>query len=168
MTQIQVGILIISDRSFSGERTDGTTPLLSQELGTKGWIIKKSGVISDDLNQITQTLENWVDNFEFDLILTSGGTGFSPRDNTPEATKKVIDREAPGFSEVMRASSIKVTPHGMLSRAVAGIRKSTLIINLPGSPTGALENFRAISSVLPHAIEQLKNQPSSEAGHRKY
>ena len=100
-----------------------------------------------------------------DVILTTGGTGFALRDVAPEATRAVIQREAPGLAEAMRAESLKKTPHAMLSRAVAGIRKRTLIVNLPGSPKGAVENLQTILPVLPHAVQLLRDDPASEASH---
>jgi molybdopterin adenylyltransferase len=167
MTQIQVGILIVSDRSFKRERADATTPLLIQEINRLGWEVKLTDLVPDEINLISEKLVEWSDRHSLDIILTSGGTGFAPRDVTPEATKLVLEKEAPGLSEAMRFNSAKATPHAMLSRAVSGIRKSTIIINLPGNPNGALENFRVISTILPHAIELLKNMPSSEAGHKQ-
>ena len=107
----------------------------------------------------------WVDIEKLDVILTTGGTGFSPRDITPEATCTVIEREAPGIAEAMRSFSLQITPHAMLSRATAGIRASTLIVNLPGSPKAAQENFQAIQMVLEHAVQLLHEDPSAEAGH---
>jgi len=101
------------------------------------------------------------------VILTTGGTGFTPRDVTPEATKEVLDRNAPGLAEAMRAGSLTITPHAMLSCAVTGIRKQTLIINLPGSPKGALENFRIIAPVLPHAVQLLENDSGAEENHQR-
>jgi molybdopterin adenylyltransferase len=100
-----------------------------------------------------------------DVILTTGGTGFSPRDVTPEATRAVIEREAPGLAEAMRAASLKVTPHAMLSRIVTGIRKRTLILNLPGSPKGAVENLQVVIPVLSHAVQLLRDDPASESTH---
>ncbi len=115
--------------------------------------------------QISDQLIKWADLGEIQIILTTGGTGFSPRDVTPEATEEVIDRNTPGLAEAMRAGSLKTTPHAMLSRAVAGIRKKTLIINLPGSPKGAIENFRIVAPVLPHAVQLLENDDRAESGH---
>jgi len=100
-----------------------------------------------------------------DVILTTGGTGFSPRDVTPEATRAIIERDAPGLSEAMRAASLKITPHAMLSRVVTGIRKKTIIINLPGSPKGAVENLQVVMPVLPHAVQLLHEDPASESTH---
>jgi molybdenum cofactor synthesis domain-containing protein len=167
MSSIQVGILITSDRSFKGERQDLTTQILAKKIYDLGWSVNKSSIVPDEIEVIAGTIIDWVDNQNLDIILTSGGTGFSPRDVTPEATLKVIERNAPGLSEAMRSNGLAITPHAMLSRAVTGIRKSTIIINLPGSPTGALENFLVVAPVLPHAVELLKDFPSAEAHHQK-
>jgi molybdenum cofactor synthesis domain-containing protein len=110
-------------------------------------------------------LIDWSDRSELDIILTTGGTGFSPRDVTPEATRAVIERDAPGLAEAMRAASLRITPHAMLSRIVTGIRKKTLIINLPGSPKGAVENLQVILPVLSHAVQLLREDPASERTH---
>jgi molybdenum cofactor synthesis domain-containing protein len=110
-------------------------------------------------------LVEWADGDELDVILTTGGTGFSPRDVTPEATRAIIEREAPGIAEAMRAASLKITPHAMLTRIVAGIRGRTLIINLPGSPKGAVENLQIVIPVLPHAVQLLHEDPASESTH---
>ena len=115
---------------------------------------------------IRERLISWSDSDGLDLILKTGGTGFSPRDITPEATVEVIDREAPGLAEAMRAESIKITPHAMMSRARAGIRRRTLIVNLPGSPRAAVENFNVILPVIEHAVDLLSDDPGAEAGHR--
>jgi len=117
-------------------------------------------LIPDDFEQIVTTLEKWTDSLATDLILTTGGTGVSPRDITPEATDKVIDRELPGFAERMRQESLKKTPHAIISRAIAGIRRRTLIINLPGSPKGAIENLEAVWPAIPHAIAKIQGDPS--------
>jgi molybdenum cofactor synthesis domain-containing protein len=117
-------------------------------------------LIADDFEQIVSALEKWTDSLAPDLILTTGGTGVSPRDITPEATGKVIDRELPGFAERMRQESLKKTPHAIISRAIAGIRQRTLIINLPGSPKGAIENLEAVWPAIPHAIAKIQGDPS--------
>jgi molybdenum cofactor synthesis domain-containing protein len=118
------------------------------------------------LTLLQERLAAWADSDELDVILTTGGTGFSSRDVTPEATLAVVERLTPGLAEAMRAASLKVTLHAMLSRAVAGIRARTLIVNLPGSPKGALENLQVILPVLPHAVQMLHDTPDAEAGHR--
>jgi molybdenum cofactor synthesis domain-containing protein len=132
----------------------------------QGWEVVQKTVVPDDVLKIKQVLAAWADSNEMDVILTTGGTGFSPRDVTPEATLAVVDRLAPGLAEAMRAASLQVTAHAMLSRAIAGIRGRTLIVNLPGSPRGAVENLATILPVLPHAAHLLKEDPAAEAGHR--
>lgn len=162
---IRFGILTLSDRSSRGERDDASGPALARLIHAENWSIIKEMILPDDESAIRQTLIDWVDGNEFDIILTTGGTGFSPRDVTPEATRSVIEREAPGLAEAMRAASLKITPHAMLSRVVTGIRKKTLIINLPGSPKGAVENLQVIMPVLPHAVQLLQEDPGSESSH---
>ena len=125
----------------------------------------KEELLPDDESSIRERLSIWADSSEMDVILTTGGTGFAPRDVTPEATRAIIDREAPGLAEAMRAASLKVTPHAMLSRVVTGIRKKTIIVNLPGSPKGAVENLQVIIPVLPHAVQLLQDDPGSESSH---
>jgi molybdenum cofactor synthesis domain-containing protein len=134
-------------------------------IQAEGWSVVKQSLLPDDESAIRQILISWADSGEMDVILTTGGTGFSPRDVTPEATRAVIDREAPGLAEAMRAASLKVTPHAMLSRIVTGIRKKTLMVNLPGSPKGAVENLQVIIPVLPHAVQLLHEDPASESTH---
>ena len=162
---IRFGILTLSDRSASGERADASGPALAELIRAQNWSVAKQAILPDDESAIRATLIEWADSGEVDVILTTGGTGFAPRDITPEATRAVIERDAPGLAETMRAESLKKTPHAMLSRAVAGIRGHTLIINLPGSPKGALENLQTILPVLPHAVQLLTDDPGSEASH---
>lgn len=163
--QIRFGILTLSDRSSRGERADSSGPALAALIQTEGWAITKQSLLPDDESAIRDILVEWAEGGEVDVILTTGGTGFAPRDVTPEATRAVIEREAPGLAEAMRASSLKITPHAMLSRVVTGIRKRTLIVNLPGSPKGALENLQVILPVLPHAVQLLRDDPRSESSH---
>ncbi|CAG1013736.1 molybdopterin adenylyltransferase [Anaerolineales bacterium] len=162
---LRFGILTLSDRSAKGERADVSGPALADLIRAQGWSVTKQSILSDDESAIRAALTEWVDSSEVDVILTTGGTGFAPRDVTPEATRKIIQREAPGLAEAMRADSLKKTPHAMLSRAVAGIRGRTLIINLPGSPKGATENLQMILPVLPHAVQLLTDDPDSEKSH---
>lgn len=162
---LRFGILTLSDRSSRGERSDSSGPALTRLVEAEGWSVAKQSILPDDASAIRDTLISWADGAELDVIVTTGGTGFSPRDVTPEATRAVIDREAPGLAEAMRAASLKVTPHAMLSRIVTGIRKKTLIINLPGSPKGAVENLQVVIPVLPHAVQLLKEDPASESTH---
>lgn len=164
---IRFGILTLSDRSAHGEREDESGPALAHLVRARGWSVIKQAILPDDESQIRAALMEWSDDgsLDLDVILTTGGSGFAPRDVTPEATRAVIDREAPGLAESMRAASLAVTPHAMLSRIVAGIRKKTLIVNLPGSPKGAVENLLVIVPVLPHAVQLLHNDPESEKSH---
>ncbi|MFN7035406.1 MAG: molybdopterin adenylyltransferase [Bellilinea sp.] len=164
---IRVGIITISDRSSRGEREDLSGPALVNKVTNVGFQVVSTVIIPDELDQIKSCLIEWCDSENFDLILTTGGTGFAPRDVTPEATLAVLEKTAPGITEAMRAHSLKITPHAMLSRQQAGIRKKTLIINLPGSPKGAVENLEVVLPVLPHAIELLQENPSAEKGHQK-
>ena len=162
---IRFGILTLSDRSSRGERADSSGPALARLIEAQGWSVTKQSILPDDISEIREKLIDWADGAELDVILTTGGTGFSPRDVTPEATRAVIEREAPGFAEAMRAASLNITPHAMLSRVVTGIRKKTLIINLPGSPKGAVENLQVVMPVLSHAIQLLQEDPASETSH---
>ncbi len=162
---IRFGILTLSDRSASGERADESGPALAEHIRAQNWLVAKQAILPDNKSAIRTILIEWSDSGEVDVILTTGGTGFAPRDITPEATRAVIERDAPGLAETMRAESLKKTPHAMLSRAVAGIRGHTLIINLPGNPKGALENLHTILSVLPHAVQLLTDDPGSETSH---
>jgi len=162
---IRFGLLTLSDRSSRGERPDASGPALAQLIQTQGWSIARQALLPDDEAAIRTLLAEWADSGEIDVILTTGGTGFAPRDVTPEATRAVIEREAPGLAEAMRAASLKITPHAMLSRVVAGIRKRTLILNLPGSPKGAIENLQVVLPVLPHAVQLLREDPQSESSH---
>jgi molybdenum cofactor synthesis domain-containing protein len=162
---ISFGILTVSDRSANGERVDASGPALSDVVRSHGWSVKTTAIVPDELTAIKETLVSWADSNVVDVILTTGGTGFSPRDVTPEATMEVIDRLSPGIPEAMRAESLKITPHAMLTRMVAGIRGNTLIINLPGSLKGAQENFQVVTPVLEHAVKLLKEYPDSEQGH---
>lgn len=162
---IRFGILTLSDRSSRGERPDASGPALTHLIEAQGWSVVRQSLLPDDEPAIRTLLAEWADSGEMDVILTTGGTGFAPRDVTPEATRAVIEREAPGLAEAMRAASLKITPHAMLSRVAAGIRKRTLIINLPGSPKGAVENLQVVLSVLPHAVQLLREDPQSESSH---
>jgi molybdopterin adenylyltransferase len=164
---IRIGILTISDRSSRGERPDASGPVIRQFVEERlAAQVARVAVIPDDGAQIRETLAAWCDQGDLDLLFTTGGTGFAPRDVTPEATRAVIEREAPGLAEAMRAASLQVTPHAMLSRAVCGIRGRTLIINLPGSPKAVHENLVTLAPALPHAVQLLQDSPSAEAGHR--
>lgn len=164
---MRIGILTISDRSARGERLDLSGPAIEELISERGWSVNRVEIIPDELPLLIDTLATWADCGEFDIILTTGGTGFSPRDITPEATIKVVHREAPGLAEAMRAASLNLTPHAMMSRARAGIRGRTLIVNLPGSPRGAVENLNVVLPVFEHAVALLSDDPGAEAGHRQ-
>lgn len=162
---IRFGILTVSDRSSQGLRPDSSGPTLVGLVTENGWQANEVKIVPDELEAIKAVLIEWASSGEIDVILTTGGTGFAPRDVTPEATLAVIERQAPGVAEAMRQASLKITPHGMLSRAAAGIRGKTFIVNLPGSPKAARENFEVLVPVLPHVVELLKDDPKAEAGH---
>jgi molybdopterin adenylyltransferase len=163
--QLKIGIVTVSDRVSQGVREDLSGPALENIILEQGWQVTRKTVVPDDLLPLRDLLISWADSEKMDVIVTTGGTGFSPRDISPEATQTTIHKAAPGIVEAMRAEALKVTPHSMLSRAVAGIRNATLIINLPGSPKGAVENFRVVLPVLEHAVALLRQDPSAEAGH---
>lgn len=150
------GIITVSDKGSQGKRQDLSGPAIAEMLAEAGIEIKQTLIIPDEVEQIQKTIIQFADVEKLDVILTTGGTGVSPRDLTPDATLKVIDKEVPGMAEAMRLASMKITPHAMISRAVAGIRGRCLIINLPGSPKGAKENLTAVLPALQHAIEKIK------------
>jgi len=162
---LRFGILTVSDRSASGERADVSGPALERVIVEQGWQVTRKEILPDEEFLLRDALAAWADAGTLDVILTTGGTGFSPRDRTPEATSAVIERPAPGLAEAMRLASLKVTPHAMLSRATAGIRGRALIVNLPGSPKGAVENLNVILPVLAHAVQLLSEDPGAESGH---
>jgi molybdenum cofactor synthesis domain-containing protein len=162
--KIRAGILTVSDRGYYGEYRDLSGPVIRQLITQRlGAVVELEAIVPDERLIIAGTLLTWADEVGLELVLTTGGTGFAPRDVTPEATRDVVEREAPGLAEAMRAASLQVTPHAMLSRALAGIRGRTLIINLPGSPKAVRENMEAILPALPHAIELLRGEKGADA-----
>ncbi len=161
---LKIAVLTISDTR--DESTDKSGPLLVERLTGHGHQLAGRAIVKDDVELIRAQLKTWIADPEVEVILTTGGTGFAPRDVTPEATMAVIQRPTPGLAEAMRQESLKITPHAMLSRAAAGIRARALIVNLPGSPKGAVENLRFILPVLPHAVELLQESPEAEKGHQ--
>jgi molybdopterin adenylyltransferase len=167
--ELRVGILTSSDRSSRGERADTTGPtihnLVVEKLGGK---VVQYKVVPDSVQALSETMIEWVDEHKLDLILTNGGTGLSPTDVTPEATRKVIEKETPWIVNAMVIESLRVTPYAMLTRATAGIRGRTLIVNLPGSPKAATENLTAVAEILPHAVMIVQGiDPAIVRGQRK-
>lgn len=159
----KVGILSASDKGSRGEREDVSAQVIREEVAKIGGEVLEYAIVPDDREIIKNKLIEFADIKKLDLVFTTGGTGFSPRDITPDATLSVIDRLVPGIPEVMRAESYKITPRAILSRAAAGIRKKTLIINLPGSPKAVRENLAWIMESLPHGLDILKGT-ASECG----
>ncbi|MEG2420778.1 MAG: MogA/MoaB family molybdenum cofactor biosynthesis protein [Oscillospiraceae bacterium] len=152
----RVAIVTVSDSGFAGTRPDGSRPALEALLKERHYPVVSAAIVPDDLPQIASILTRLCDEGVADLILTTGGTGLSPRDVTPEATERVLDRAVPGISEAMRAASMEITPRAMLSRGVSGIRGGTLIVNLPGSPKAAGECLSAVLPALDHGLATLK------------
>ncbi|MCA1579046.1 MAG: MogA/MoaB family molybdenum cofactor biosynthesis protein [Acidobacteria bacterium] len=160
-TPIRAAVITVSDACSRGERDDDSGAALLELLSELGAEVVETRILSDDLEPLVQTLEAIAKRSDVNLIITTGGTGLGPRDNTPEATRRVIEREAPGIAEAIRAESLKVTPMAMISRGVAGVASGTLIINLPGSPKAVRESFGVIKPVLAHSVNLL-------AGHTRH
>jgi molybdenum cofactor synthesis domain-containing protein len=155
----KIGILTLSDKGARGEREDLSGQVIREMISGLGEVTHYQ-VVPDDLEIIVKTLVAWVDRDEVDLVLTTGGTGLSPRDVTPEATARVLDWEIPGMAEAMRMASMEKTPHAMLSRAKVGVRRRSMVINLPGSPKGVRENLEVVLPALEHGLKKLKGDPS--------
>ena len=162
-TQIRAVVITVSDACSRGERVDASGEALVRLLGEAGAEIAAKEIVSDDLDPLIERLRTYTDRDDVNLVITTGGTGFSPRDNTPEATLAVIERAAPGLAEAMRMETLKQTPMAMISRGVCGIRSGALIVNLPGSPKGVRESFVVIKPVLSHAIALLEGKSHDEA-----
>ena len=167
---MRAAVVTASDKASAGLREDASGPLLVQLLTELGVNVLPAYVVPDEQAQMEALLSSLADGGELDLVLTTGGTGLAPRDRTPEATLAVADKLVPGIAEAMRAASLLVTPHAMLSRAVAAVRKKTLIINMPGSPKACREHFAVVAPALKHAVETLRGEayecatpPSSDA-----
>ena len=160
---IRAVVITVSDRSARGEQRDESGPALVELLKEMGAEVVAAEILSDDLEPLTERLRSYSGRADVNLVMTTGGTGFSPRDTTPEATRAVIEREAPGLSEAMRMETLRQTPLAMVSRGVSGISSGTLIINLPGSPKAVRESFAVIRPVLAHAVALLAGKPHAEA-----
>ncbi len=158
--EFPTGVLTISDKGSQGKRGDESGKTAVSLLQGAGFSVKQTKIIPDDRQQIARTLIEWADKEGLSLVVTSGGTGLSPSDVTPQAMKEVIDFEVPGMAEAMRAESLKKTPHAMISRAMVGVRKRCLIINLPGSPGGVRDNLAVVLPALKHALEKLAGDPT--------
>ena len=156
----KAAVLIISDKASTGERRDQTGQILERILKDAGFYVVETRIVPDETEDIISTLKEWSEVKSIPLIITSGGTGVSPRDVTPQATKEVIDYEIPGMGEAMRAKSLQITPNAMLSRAIAGVRKGSLIINLPGSPAGARDNLLVVMPAIEHALLKISGDQS--------
>jgi molybdopterin adenylyltransferase len=156
VTPMKAAILTVSDKGYRGEREDRSGPALAAWLGQRGVQVVWTRILPDEAPDIAAQLIEWADSLICDLILTTGGTGVAPSDVTPEATRRVLQREIPGLGEAMRAASVAKTPFAMLSRAVAGVRGRALVVNLPGSPAGAIENLEAIWAAVPHAVKKIQ------------
>ena len=157
---IPAGVLTISDKGSRGLRQDESGDVIARMLEESGYRVENREIVPDERDRISRLLARWADTEGLRLIVTSGGTGLSPRDVTPQAMEDVIDFAVPGMAEAMRAESLKKTPHAMISRAMVGVRNACLIINLPGSPRGARENLSVVLPALDHALEKLAGDPS--------
>jgi molybdenum cofactor synthesis domain-containing protein len=156
--KIRAAVLTVSDRSARGERADGSGPVLAELLRESGAEVVVQEVVSDELGPLAKRLRELAEREDVNLLVTTGGTGLGPRDNTPEATRAIVEREVPGIGEAMRAETLRQTPTAMLSRAVCGVRSGTLVINLPGSPKGVRECFAVIRPVLAHAVATISGR----------
>ena len=161
--EIRAVVMTVSDRAARGEQKDESGAALLSLLQEMGAQIVATEVVPDDLEPLSDKLRGYADREDVNLVITTGGTGVAPRDNTPEATRAVIQREAPGLAEAMRIETLRQTPMAMISRGVCGIRNGALIINLPGAPKAVRESFAVIKAVLPHALALLAGKPHSEA-----
>lgn len=157
---IHCGVITVSDKGSSGEREDLSGKEIIRILEECAFSVTEYCIVPDEKDVIKSTLIDFVDERNCDLVVTTGGTGVSPRDVTPDATVEIIEREIPGMAEAMRRESMKKTPHAMISRALAGIRRESLVINLPGSPKGARENLTAVLPAVKHTIEKIKGDQS--------
>ncbi len=157
---IQVVIVTVSDSAVAGTRADRSGPALRERVEALGWSVRAQELVADERDQIAAVLNRWAVSPQAQVVLTTGGTGVALRDVTPEATRDVIEREVPGLGELMRAEGRKATPFAVLSRGLAGLRGQTLIVNLPGSPKGAVESLDSIAKLIPHIVDLLEGRTS--------
>lgn len=157
---INAGVLTISDKGYRGQRTDSSGPLIAEMLTAAGYIVEEQAIVPDNEEKITECLIEWVDKKGIRFVVTTGGTGLSPTDVTPEAMLRVIKYQVPGMAEAMRVESLKKTPNAMISRAIAGVRGNSLIVNLPGSPKGAKENLSVVLPAIDHALAKIGGDQS--------
>ncbi|ADH85778.1 MogA/MoaB family molybdenum cofactor biosynthesis protein [Desulfurivibrio alkaliphilus] len=165
MTTYTCAVLTTSDKGAKGEREDTSGPALRELLAAHGFKVAAHALVPDRIEDIRRVLKSWTDHDKIDLIITTGGTGLTPSDVTPEATRPLLDREIPGMAEAMRAASFAKTPHAVMSRGLAGTRGESLLINLPGSRRAALENIEVLLPALPHALAKIKGDPEDCQAH---
>lgn len=159
MSPFRYAVLTVSDKGAAGQREDLSGPAIQELLRPMGAELEEYRLVPDELPEIQKAIMEWADQKQVDLILTTGGTGVHPRDVTPEATRPLLDKEIPGMAEAMRSASMAKTPHAMLSRGLAGVRKKTLVVNLPGSPKAVRENLSIILPAIAHALEKIQGDP---------
>lgn len=162
----RAAVVTISDKGYAGEREDVSGPLLADLLCAAGADVVAQTIVPDEPEQIQQALIHLADDLKVDVVLTTGGTGFTPRDHTPEATRAVIEREAPGLAEVLRWEGYRRTPQAVLSRGIAGLRGRTIIINLPGSPRAVREGMEILAPILPHAVQMARGEDTEHRNDR--